>query len=202
MMYLLQDKIAKSDNFGDIFANFTIINFNYDRYIEYFLFHALRHLYHINENEAANILNKWNKIFHPYGSVGRLPWQEGMQKISFGGAGYGDIWDLSQEIFTYNEQIKENEALSGIREAIVNARRIVFLGFHFHQQNMDLLQTATTGGAVDVIATAVHRATPEIEIISHRIRQMLRIERDSRVQILSNLDCTGLLNQWGTTLLR
>jgi hypothetical protein len=203
MMYLLQDKIVKAENFEHIFDNFVIINFNYDRCVEHFLVHALQHLYRITEKEAANALNKWNKVIHPYGSIGALPWQNGTPPgVAFGDAAYQDIWKLSQQIFTYNEQISDGGALAEIRTAIVNARRIVFLGFHFHQQNMDLLQTSVAGSQVGVWATAIQRSAPECDIIGHQIRQMVRTERPSHVAVLSNLACTDLLSQYGTTLLR
>ena len=114
---------------------------------------------------------------------------------------YNDIWQLSRQIFTYNEQMTENKSLSDIREAVVNAQRLLFLGFHFHQQNMDLLQTAAAGGRLAVWATAIERASPELEIIRNQAQQMLKAERQSNIQLLG-LGCRELLNQFGTTLLR
>jgi hypothetical protein len=202
MMYLLQEKIVKSHNLNDLFANFTIINFNYDRCIEHFLFNAVQQLYRLDQKEAAGLFNRWKRIYHPYGSVGVLPWQQGNRKVAFGAADYGDIWGLSQEIFTYNEQMSAGDSLGEIRTAITNARRIVFLGFHFHQQNMDLLQTTVAGGAVDVYATAVDRDGPEVDIIHSQIRNCLTTQRQANIVINNTRKCTGLLNEYGTTLAR
>jgi hypothetical protein len=201
LMYLLQDKIIKGVNFDKLFENFAIINFNYDRCIEKFLYHAIQQLYRLDGNDAAKAINSWNRIYHPYGSVGVLPWQDGNRKVGFGVADYGDIWGLSQEIFTYNEQINDADSLSEIRRAIINADRIIFLGFHFHQQNMDLLQTEKAGAWVNVYATAIGRAQPEVQIIEHQIATMLRPERPRDVAVLQ-MRCTDILHQYGTTLLR
>lgn len=76
LSYLLQDKIVLNNNLGELLKTLCIINFNYDRCIEHFLFWAVQDLYHKSESEAAEILVGLN-IFHPYGSVGVLPWQNG-----------------------------------------------------------------------------------------------------------------------------
>ena len=202
MMYLLQEKIVNRVNLEKIFENFTIINFNYDRCIEQFLYYALQQLYGINAASAGDLINSWNRIYHPYGSVGVLPWQTVGRKIGFGVRDYGDIRGLSREILTFNEQIDDVGALEEIRQTIRNAHKIVFLGFHFHQQNMDLLQADGTGPPVQVYATVVDRAAPEIAIIQQQIIAMLKPERQRLTVEVVGMRCTDLLNQYGTTLLR
>jgi hypothetical protein len=103
--------------------------------------------------------------------------------------------------FTFNEQLTDVSSLSVIRQAISNARRVVFLGFHFHQQNIDLLQTENAGGFVNVYATVVGRAQPEISVIKTQIAQMLRSERQNYIEV-QDLRCKEMLDQFGTTLLR
>jgi hypothetical protein len=39
-MHGLQERIVVNENLGDIFKHLTIVNFNYDRCVEHFLFHA------------------------------------------------------------------------------------------------------------------------------------------------------------------
>jgi hypothetical protein len=77
----------------------------------------------------------------------------------------------------------------------------VFLGFHFHQQNMDLLQPHGVGGAVHVYATVFDRHAPEVDVIGNQIVTMLRPERQTHIK-LEDLKCVELLNHFGTTLLR
>jgi hypothetical protein len=201
MLYLLQDKIVKSQNLDDLFANFVIINFNYDRCIEQFLYNAVQQLYRVDEKTSAELLNKWNKIYHPYGSVGVLPWQDGKQRLAFGSAEPADLRALSQQIFTFNEQMAGGGSVNDIRTAFIHARTIVFLGFHFHQQNMDLLQTGNGGRAADIYATTVDRAGPELAIIETQIRNALTTQRQVNIH-LRPIHCVGLLREYGTTLLQ
>ena len=67
----------------DIFKHLTIVNFNYDRCVEHFLFHAMQAWSLKDEREIAELMKGLN-IYHPYGSVGDLPWQSG-DGIEFGG---------------------------------------------------------------------------------------------------------------------
>jgi len=79
-------------------------------------------------------------IYHPYGQVGFMPWDDGNPKVNFGGTDYGDIVGLSGQIRTFNEQMEDKVQLDEIRQRVADAKRIVFLGFHFHNQNMELLK--------------------------------------------------------------
>ena len=50
------------------------------------------------------------------------------------------LFVLSENVRTYTEQNVSDSLRSNIGNALQNARRVVFLGFGFHQQNMALLQ--------------------------------------------------------------
>lgn len=116
LMQLLQEGIVVSENLDKLFQNVTVINFNYDRCIEHFLFHAVQHLYQKDEVTAARIVSGL-RIFHPYGSVGFLPWWGGQgRKVGFGVADYGDIIGLSEEIFTFNEQMSSENGIRAFRK--------------------------------------------------------------------------------------
>ena len=57
-MYLLQEGVVASENRGDVFKNLTIINFNYDRCIEQFLFDALQSTFLINAEMAKELMGR------------------------------------------------------------------------------------------------------------------------------------------------
>ena len=73
LLYLMQDRIVASENLDNIFDNLCIINFNYDRCLEQFLFYALQDLYQINQARAFALMRRL-LIFHPYGQVGFMKW--------------------------------------------------------------------------------------------------------------------------------
>lgn len=112
----------------------SFINFNYDRCLEYFLCHSLQLMYGIDAKKASEIVSQ-APIFHPYGWVGSL------DVVPFGGSDHSrhDYRELAGGIKTYTEQIQEESTVFSIREAIRSAECIVFLGFAYHRQNMNLL---------------------------------------------------------------
>jgi hypothetical protein len=62
------------DDVGKLFENVSIIKFNYDRCIEHFLLYAIHDIYHLDAGRTEELLSTL-KIVHPYGTIGRLPWQ-------------------------------------------------------------------------------------------------------------------------------
>jgi hypothetical protein len=55
-MYGLQERIVVNLNLEDIFKHLTIVNFNYDRCIEHFLFHAIQAWSLKGEREIAELM--------------------------------------------------------------------------------------------------------------------------------------------------
>ncbi|MEY4728909.1 MAG: hypothetical protein RL020_67 [Pseudomonadota bacterium] len=125
----------------------VFIIFNYDRCIEHFLFHSVQNYYSISEAEAAQLLLRL-EIYHPYGTVGKLPWQIPNQTVDSVDAaiGYGDtpngaqLISLAKQIKTFSEGSNNvTSDVDNIRLNVMSANRLVFLGFAFHKLNLDLL---------------------------------------------------------------
>ncbi len=64
-------------------ARVAIISFNYDRCIAHYLHGALKSYYGVNDQRAAQAMSCLH-IFHPYGSVGKLPWQSPRDGVEYG----------------------------------------------------------------------------------------------------------------------
>ena len=122
------------------FKCITLIIFNYDRCIEHFLYHALQKYYIISGAEAAELITYLN-IYHPYGTVGTLPWSHGKHSINFGADIHENkLMELVREIKTFTEETGQNSSdILGIRNHMYTASEVVFLGFAFHKQNMQLI---------------------------------------------------------------
>jgi hypothetical protein len=115
LLYLMQDGIVASENLDNIFDRLCIINFNYDRCVEQFLFYALQHLYQIDQSRAFQLMRRLT-IFHPYGQVGFMPWEPSdRRQVGFGAKDYGELVELSAEIRTFNEQLEDKKELRAIR---------------------------------------------------------------------------------------
>jgi hypothetical protein len=194
-MYLLQEGIEVS-SVGDIFKNLTIINFNYDRCIEHFLFHALQSTFHVNAHRAEELIDGTLNIFHPYGVVGHVI-GSGDPRVDFGCSDFGDLVGLSKEIRTFNEKIEEGNELAKIRAEVSAAERIIFLGFHFHPPNMALLKSQG-GLTADVYGTAMERSDPDMQILAREIGRTLGRTGGIR-NYLVRCDCKRLFHEYQTT---
>jgi hypothetical protein len=201
LFYIMQDGVGKSDAVQDIFKNVSFVTFNYDRCLEHFLFYSITELYRLDEQAAAEVMSAM-KILHPYGQVGSLPWDsKAKRKVGFGVKDYGDIAGLSEEIKTFNEQIKEKELLDAVHATLNEAVRIVFLGFHFHKQNMDLLTVTNESGTVKphVFATTLDRSGAEQKMITERVTKVTGVNRPPKSIELLGLGCKALFKNYGAT---
>ncbi|WP_368516675.1 hypothetical protein [Rhizobium sp.] len=132
-------------NPSDIGKNVTIICFNYDRCIEYYLADAISSAYNIVIEDAEKIVAAMN-IIHPYGTLGKLPWVQ--VSIDDDTLEFGPNIDLNtrwlsiaqRNIRTYTQQTHDVDATKKIHDAVGNCKVLVFLGFGFNNQNLDLLR--------------------------------------------------------------
>jgi hypothetical protein len=203
LFHILQDGIVADENLDQFFNNLCIVNFNYDRCIDQFFHKALCDLYQIGHAEAYKVLTTL-KIYHPYGSVGALSGQ-GVRQVEFGATDYGDLIGVSNEIRTFNEKVEERDDLNAMRKRIATADTIIFLGFHFHQQNMELLMPAAKKPwkrNISVYATALGRSASDEHVIANQIAPMFAADGWSlTTRIHRSFDCKNLFKEYGTTLL-
>ncbi|MBT5074061.1 MAG: hypothetical protein HOM63_10095 [Kordiimonadaceae bacterium] len=118
----------------------TLIIFNYDRCLEQFLIYSLILYYNIDKNEAVEAILNIN-IVHPYGQVGTLLNPSSNDFIEYGGnIDIQTLETISEAIYTFSETFGEDKKdLNLIHSKIIEADRIIFLGFAFHEMNMKLL---------------------------------------------------------------
>ncbi|WVT73999.1 hypothetical protein QM996_02475 [Sinorhizobium chiapasense] len=124
--------------------NITIICFNYDRCIELYLRSQIAAAYHIDVAEADEIVRRI-KIIHPYGTLGGLPLirnEHGDDVLVFGASNDHTfrLEKIAKHIKTYTERQHEPKMIEDIHSAIAHNNVLVFLGFGFNNQNLDLLR--------------------------------------------------------------
>ena len=140
MFWKLLTDGARRDTIASRIKSVSFINFNYDRCIEHFLYHALRDYFGISDSETADLINEV-EIVHPYGTVGYLPWQSGNSVVPFGDQKTGaDLLSRSTEIKTFTERVEDRVTVDLMRQLVQTAKRVVFLGFAFHSQNLELIK--------------------------------------------------------------
>lgn len=126
----------------DRLQSITFIIFNYDRCFEHYIYHALQSSYGIDSEESGRIVDHMN-IYHPYGTVGALPWQK--KKKGAVVAKYGAepdanrLCELAGGIKTFTEGTAIESDIEKIRFAVESAKMMIFLGFGFHPLNIKLI---------------------------------------------------------------
>jgi hypothetical protein len=128
------------------FSNLVVVSFNYDRCFEHFMFYALQVVYPtLGAQRAAELVGKI-EVFHPYGDVGRLPWQQRRPTdksppVEFGQEPSEDVLlALLEKLKTFSESTDpDSEQFKALRERIRSAERIIHLGFAYARQNLHLL---------------------------------------------------------------
>jgi hypothetical protein len=178
-----------------IFTHVSFVVFNYDRCIEHYFEQAIASHFMMDLPTAAAIVRKHLQIVHPYGDLGGLYGTDAI--VSFGqefdpvtlGAGDG-IYAISQQLLTFTESKKAQGAQAKVM--ISKARRLVFLGFGFGEQNVDLLSVSTS--AVQHIRGTVKDLSPSNQSqVLHRIAQMTGTKGFNLNTELYDCDCTSLI---------
>lgn len=169
-LQMLTEGVRKG-NVESIFENVSIITFNYDRCIERFLVQALADYYDLAPAASQEVVSKL-RIFHPYGQVGALPWQNANGGVAFGSE-HGSLLDLSKQIKTFTEGLDDQEILSGMHDAIGRAEVVVFLGFAFHPLNMELLTPGYSTAVQRIYATTLGLSDSDEAVIENNILRML-----------------------------
>lgn len=195
-MKILTEGIAKSD-IANIFENVSFINFNYDRCVEHYLFDALQVYYGVDGNSIKSVMENL-EIVHPYGSVGLLPWQVNNVNLAVPfGLENGNILKISEGIRTFNEQIEDTEELQKMRSLFQEAEIVVFLGFAFHRQNLELLKPGGACRSKRIYATAVNISSSDCEIIKMELRDLLAQDGyEAKIEINNQKKCNELFNEY------
>lgn len=117
-----------------------VVTFNYDRTLEHYLFNSIQNYYGSSPERAAEILSHLT-VLHPYGQVGNLPWQNCGVAVPFGGDMHSsELIQVSKGLRTFTEGTSEQESqIEHIRQSIFEADILTFLGFAYHELNIQLL---------------------------------------------------------------
>lgn len=191
----------------NIFDRLHFVIFNYDRCVEQYLYFGLQAYYDLTDEEATSILNRVN-FYHPYGTVGRLPWQIGEGPVASFGANPDakDLIELSDGIRTFTESVQKDDYLSAARAAYLNSRQVLFLGFSFGKQNMRLLETPRyeVGQYVPlgrrVYGTSFGVSDDDQAVFQTRIRQSWPVASQLDSISLHNLTCAALFDRYSQTI--
>ena len=147
--YLAGKLDSPFEEFGD--NKLSIITFNYDRSLEYYLLNSLIHSHGKKRDECANALAQI-PIVHVYGQLGERPYpQHGSQMYRPDQVVHPRYVETAAAgIRLYHEEAEA--ASTNARELLSRAKRICFLGFSYNPFNVARLDI---GGSLDLTTTVL-----------------------------------------------
>lgn len=120
----------------------SVVTFNYDRSLEFYLFRALATRYR-SEARAADAMAQF-QLIHLHGSLGTL------RQLDSNGREYDDklspsaISNASEKIIIVSEASGETVEFGQAQQLLRKAQRIVFLGFGYHADSIKRLRVFET----------------------------------------------------------
>jgi hypothetical protein len=139
----------------------AIVTFNYDRSLEYYFFRRFRNTHTKKREEECKEKLSQLKIIHIYGSLGRLEWQFDDPKNLIPQVPYGAEWTKNTIIWAANSIEIMSEQSSGVDRKLEefcklmqNCQALYFLGFGYHDINMQRLGIDTLAIPRKVMGTA------------------------------------------------
>jgi hypothetical protein len=196
LFQLLTENVDRR-NVGDLFANVAFVIFNYDRCLEEFLKQATSIYYALPTDESLALIQNATFV-HPYGTVGPLLWQQMPDRIAFGSDIYSSNLRMSAaRLRTFTEQARDPVALNALARAMNDAETIVFLGFAFHAQNMQLMRDHLLR-CEHAFATAYGISNSDCGVIR---KDILGLQFENfEIEIRNDLTCAGLFDQYWRSL--
>lgn len=187
--------------------NLTVISFNYDRCFEHFMYHSIITYYGCQPQVAADVV-KSMAIYHPYGSVGYLPWMEWQPAAHFGEQVEGiRLLALSEQIKTYTEGVERDSLeIKAIHTALREAKNVIFLGFGYIPLNMELLRPGEDPNWIKVSSqqkqywgTAYRLSDEDTNLVTSAVKSLVQTGV-VHAKINNKVTCAGLFNEYGFTL--
>ena len=179
-------------------ASVALIIFNYDRCVEHFLYYAFQNYYSLSPEKAASLLGHL-KIYHPYGTVGPLPWQGSEKQVEFGADLYAkNLFACSGLLKTFTEGTDESSSdIISIRASMSTSQKLVFLGFAFHRLNLNLLLPANTPrpNKRPVFATAHGLSASDVDLIVHELT-VRDLNVKTAIQVRNDKTCNQLFHEF------
>jgi hypothetical protein len=174
---------SRRQEITQLFANVTIIDFNYDRVLPQFLHWVIQRDLAISPENAAECVKNL-RIFHPYGSLGPVEWLTNTGSVPFG-AEQANLADISSRIRTYTEETGDPE-LEQIQSAIHNGRVLVVIGFGFHRQNIRIVSANHQRHGIRVFMTVYAIGDPNHPTVKREMQTAFRCD-DAEPEIFDGI---------------
>lgn len=189
-------------NLEYIFSEVAFITFNYDRCIEHYLTQALMNYFGVSQSDAEQLVGTL-QIVHPYGQVGKLPWQNPIGSVQFGQDIYHqDLPAIAAQIRTFTEQVEDDAQLESMRSLIAESDVLVYLGFSFGSMNMKLL-TVEESAPKAVFGTSYRLSEQNVAHIKNDVLEALGPKYELRTPLaLADMTSHDFLQRYWRSIQR
>jgi hypothetical protein len=154
----------------------SIVTFNYDRSLEYFLMTALRNSLGANEDETAQALAEI-PIVHVYGQLGRPHFWDPDGREYNPNRTSAIIQKCADHVTILREQDRTTPEFEKAQTLILQAALVCFLGFGYHPVNLERLNLPLTLSKQSVLGTAFGLARDERRRVRGQFGQCRRTVR-------------------------
>jgi hypothetical protein len=151
------------DDMANVFDDVAFVVFNYDRCLEHYFSLALSR-YYGEESAVTHLALRSLQILHPYGQVGAMPWQDDIT-VPFGGQPDGLLRRVADEILTFTESARAG-VTEQVKQLVASAETLVFMGFGFLPQNVELLTARNRSNARRVFYTTKGISAGDTEFVN------------------------------------
>ena len=203
-LFRLLTENCRPDQIEERLSHIEFVVFNYDRCLEHFLHNSLMNYYGFELEKAAETVNKIN-IYHPYGTVGTLPWCNRDKAINYGAIPSSEqLIDLARQINTFTEGTDPKiSEINNIRKSIAKSTIVLFLGFAYHRQSLEIIQNKEKSHhkltKVHYYGTALGISKSDCDVIRERLSALERVPIN-KIFIRNELTCTQLFNEYWRSL--
>ncbi|SMC47847.1 hypothetical protein [Novosphingobium sp. B1] len=133
--------------------------------------------YGIDLKEAQRVIAEKLDVIHPHGTIDRLPWQRGdAPQADWGVEQPWNIHAIATNLKSLAERRTDRNALRDVRVAVANAKRLVFLGFGFQPQNVDLLFENTLSHNPEVLISTYGMSQGNAATVAHMMKRLAGLE--------------------------
>jgi hypothetical protein len=108
-------------------------------------------------------------------------------------------------IKTYTEQVRDEKMITTISNKLKEAEHIVFLGFAYHDQNMQLLFPAERFRYKPMFGTAFGMSDSDVNVVSDQLvgwfdKIPSAAQRSALIKIENKLKCADLFDNYAKSL--
>jgi hypothetical protein len=146
---------AINASFEDLSSNkLKIITFNYDRSLDIYLFEAIKNAYGKQTEKVSEVL-KTIPILHVHGKLGPMPWESDRRGREYRSS-YDpvDIKQAADNICIITEDHETKKEFSDAKRLISASKRLIFIGFGYHSQNIERLGIDIHSGQLSIFGSA------------------------------------------------